>query len=108
MIPTFKTLQSTTQESMGYLIDTVQANVSQVVNQMNKIGLTDTTIINGVSVSTSDTVVNHNLGRKHNGWWVVGKNAACDVFESSSNNPSPTTSIILRATSSATISLIFF
>lgn len=108
MIPTIKTLQTVNQESVGYILDTVQANVSQVVNKMNKIGLTDTTLVSDVEVSTRDTVVNTNLGREALGWMIVGKNSAVDVYESSSKNPAPSSTMIFKATASATVSFLFF
>lgn len=65
-------------------------------------------IVKNVSISTSDTTVSHGLGKAITGWVVVRKNANIVVYESSTTNSAPTASIILKASGSGTISVLFF
>jgi len=65
-------------------------------------------IIQNVSLSTSDTYVNHKLGKAVTGYIVVNSNAAAQVYTSSTTNTQPTTAIILKASTSVIVSILFF
>lgn len=106
--PTLKTLQSGTTEGLPYIVDTVQANVGSVVNQLSQSGITDSVFRENVSIETNDTVVNHGLGRPPRGWIVVDKTGVGDVYRSSSNNPAPNQTMILKASEEVTASFMFF
>lgn len=108
MKPVLKTLQATSETSLPYIVDSVQANVSKVIGQLANSGITDSVVVEDVSITTNDSVLNHGLGRAARGWIVIGKNAASDIFESGSENPSPNTILILKATANVTASFLIF
>lgn len=84
-------------------INRVQDNIQNLVNQIN-ISITNGTIIN-TQVLTTDTIVNHLLGRKPKGWIVVDKDANADVWRSGSTTDKK---VILSATTSVNVVLYFF
>lgn len=55
-----------------------------------------------------DTPINHTLGRAVKGWIIVDKNATGDIWQSTTANPIPTSSIILRSNATMTVSILFF
>jgi hypothetical protein len=55
-----------------------------------------------------DNVVDHGLNRPVTGWIIVDKNASADIYQSTTTNTMPTTSIILNTTSTVTVSILFF
>lgn len=106
--PTLKTLQSSAPEGLPYIIDTVQANVGSVVNQLSQSGITDCVFQYDIEVGTSDTVVNHGLSRPPRGWIVIDKLGVGDIYRSSSNNPAPNQTMIFKSSADVTASFMFF
>jgi hypothetical protein len=60
-----------------------------------------------VSLSTSPTAVAHGLGRPVQGWLVVRKNAAADVYEGDVSI-APNKTINLVASASVDVTILFF
>jgi len=61
-----------------------------------------------VLTSGVDNIVDHGLNRPINGWIIVNKNASADIYQSTTVNTIPTSSVILRTTNTATVSILFF
>jgi hypothetical protein len=58
--------------------------------------------INDVDLSTSDTVIPHNLGQVPQGWLLADQNTNATVFRT---QPMTNSSITLQATSACTVNL---
>jgi hypothetical protein len=61
-----------------------------------------------VLTSGVDNVVDHGLSRPVTGWIIVDKNASADIYQSTTVNTMPTTSIMLKTTNTVTVSILFF
>lgn len=59
-------------------------------------------LINGV------TVVNHKLGRKLVGWFVVGINGAAIVYDSQASNQTPQLTLVLNSNAAVSVNLWVF
>lgn len=59
-------------------------------------------------ILTSNTEVNHGLGREVTGWFVVNKDANADVWQSGTANDNPTRKIILVSDTPVTAKIYFF
>lgn len=71
--------------------------------------LNSPTVVKGIMLNSGvDTIVNHGLGRAVTGWIIIDKNASGDVYQSTTTNTIPTASIILKATATVTVSILFF
>ena len=68
--------------------------------------LLDGTLLTNVVLSTTATKVEHKLRRPVQGWIVVRKNAAADIFEP--NRDLPTTFLTLQASAAVTVDLWVF
>lgn len=67
------------------------------------------TVVKSILLSSGvDTPVNHGLGRVVTGWIIIDKNGSGDVYQSTTTNPIPTASIILKSTATITVSILFF
>lgn len=96
------------------IIQRFQDNVANVFNSLQSSFLLNAVLQNGVNaqgltfVSGADTYVSHGLNRVPQGYFIVSKNAAVDIYTSSIVNPSPNTIIILKSTANATVNIVFF
>lgn len=64
--------------------------------------LINATLINGT------TIVNHKLGRKLQGWFIVGINSAATVFDNQATNQTPQLTLSLTSNAAATVALWVF
>lgn len=71
--------------------------------------LVDGLLLTGVVLSLgSPTTINHKLGRKLQGWILVGINAAAVIYDSQASNQSPQLTLILNSSAACTVSLWVF
>jgi hypothetical protein len=84
------------------LISTLQSIITNPL-------LNSPTLKKAVVLTTGvDNVVDHGLNRPVTGWIIVDKNASADIYQSTTINTMPTTSIILNTTSTVTVTILFF
>ncbi len=100
----FKKAYTTDQD-----LNSVQDNVEESFIPLLRNPLVDGLILeNIVLVTGQDNVINHKLGRQLQGWIVVGKNAAADIYDNQSNNSLTNLTLYLRTTANCTIKLYVF
>jgi hypothetical protein len=84
------------------LISTLQSIITNPL-------LNSPTLKKAVVLTTGvDNVVDHGLNRPVTGWIIVDKNTSADIYQSTTINTMPTTSIILNTTSTVTVTILFF
>jgi len=84
----------------------LQRNTAEFTQQLTNNPLLDGVLLEGLSVSTSATDFAHGLGRAPRGYFVVKASAAAAVFDTTS--VTPTTTLKLTSSATATISLWVF
>lgn len=94
-----------TQDSLQQRL---QDNIANSFNQFERLPQLDSTIVKDVAITTNDTFVEHRLGREVQGWQLVRQNANAVVYESSTVNAQPSSTIILKASANCTVSILFF
>ena len=85
------------------LLNRVQDNMSLFADALVKIPLLDGILVKDVALGTTEVRVNHTLGREPQGWIIVKKNAAADIYESSSTLADRYLSLTATATVTASI-----
>ncbi len=65
-------------------------------------------ILGPIGVITGANVINHGLGRKLQGYFVIMNNAAVTFYDSQTTNQRPELTLILNASGAATLSLYVF
>lgn len=68
-------------------LDRIQSNVEIFTRPLTNLPLLDGRLIEDITLSTSETLVDHKLGRAYRGWIIVDKDAIQDVYVSSAALP---------------------
>ena len=95
----------TKDDELRRVQDEVALGFQQVDRQpfMNGVILTGTVLASG-----TDTKVNHGLGRVPQGFVILAKNATADVWTSTTTNPRPELTIILKSSAAVTVTVWIF
>lgn len=83
-------------------ITQTQSNVNTAVRQIANSPIIDGVLIKNIDVGTTDTVVNHKLGREPLGWIIVRKNEAGEIYESTTVNNNRDKFLLLRGSTATT------
>jgi DNA topoisomerase VI subunit A len=102
--------QLSTQDNVASVVNDMQDSIGVIVSQLNTIPLNKGTLLTDIVLTTSDTLVAHNLGFVPRGFIVVMKTQSVDVYKSTSVNTFDERRYILLKTSSgtATVSIYIF
>lgn len=100
-LPLFKT----DDKSIGLM----QTAWAQQLNPVVELPINSGVIINGISLVIGDNTINHTLGRKLQGWVVVGMhNAFSQIFDKQSTNQMSNLTLILNSSAITKIDLLVF
>lgn len=102
-MPSFKKLQSADPD-----LNRVQQNLDTFFKSQSVTELNGGVIVEGKLIGTSDTFVQHGLGREPRGYLVIDKNANANIYTSATTNSRPKLELILRASASVTVDLYIF
>ena len=86
----------------------LQSHIKTALNPLLELPISDGILIKGLSIETTDTRVNHGLGREYEGFIITRLKSNSVIFESSSTNDTPDRTIILKASATATADIYFF
>ena len=78
-----------TDQQMGY--------IATALNPLFQLPFASGNRVQDQEITTSDTIVDHGLEQKPEGWIILKQNAAHVIYESPTVNDFPETTIILRA-----------
>ena len=92
------------------LLNETQDGILEIASSLNQVALLQGTLLTGVFISTSASLVAHNLGFAPRGFILVDKTSSVDVYRDTSLlNPNDRKFIALRTDAgSATVSLWIF
>lgn len=74
--------------------------VNNPINQAN--------VLKNVLITTGTNVINHLLGRKLQGWFIVGQNALASIYDQQETNQSPQLTLVLVSSANVTLQLAVF
>lgn len=86
----------------------VETNWSAVLNPVIDNPIVQGHILSNVALTTGTNTINHKLGRKLQGWIVVGRNNASTIYDNQAANPNPQLNLILTASAGVTVNLYVF
>lgn len=87
-------------------INRIQLNIAEFVSPLTSNPMLDGRLIENVVLGTTETLIEHKLGRAYQGWIIVNKNAAQDVYVSSTSLPKK--HLALTAGGTVTVSIWVF
>jgi len=87
----------------------LQDSIAQSFQQFEKLPQLDSVIVKDITLSSAiDNLVEHKLGREIVGWQIIRQNANAVVYESTTINTTPSSFVILKASATCTVSILFF
>ena len=100
---------SFTQLSTGTpAVDQVQSYIATALNPLFQLPFASGNRVQDQEITTADTIVDHGLEQKPEGWIILKQNAAQVIYESATVNDFPETTVILKAGGTVTADLFFF
>lgn len=106
----FRKQLAVTDDSVKGVLNEAQDGILELVNGLNAQAILAGILFQNVNLSTSPSLIRHDLGYEARGFIVVDKTASIDVYrDTSATNPDARSFIALRtASGSATVSLWIF
>lgn len=92
----------TTDVSLSLL----QSNWASLLDPLLDQPITKGQILENVQLATGANVINHKLGRKLRGWFIVRQRALANVYDTQDTNP--TAAVTLQLTSDANVKVDIF
>lgn len=65
-------------------------------------------LLAGVSLANGTTIINHGLGRKLLGWFLVGVSGAATVYDTQASNQTPQLTLSLVSNAAVTVNIWAF
>jgi hypothetical protein len=89
-------------------MDQMQTKWASQLNPVLRNALINGQLLPDVSLINGITVVNHLLGRKLQGWLIVGINGAATVYDSQATNQTPQLTLVLNSNAAVSCNLWVF
>lgn len=89
-------------------LDIMQTTWAQQLNPIIENPLIKGLILPNITVSIGNNVINHKLGRKLQGWYIVRKRAAAEIYDQQDSNQTPQLTLNLVSDATAIIDLAVF
>ena len=86
----------------------LQSHLKTVLNPLLELPISDGVLIKDLTVNTTDTLIEHKLGRKPEGFLITGLKSNSVIYESATANNAAARLIILIASATATADIYFF
>jgi hypothetical protein len=86
----------------------LQSHIRTTLNPLLELPISDGVLQTDLSIATTDTLIDHKLGRQYEGFIITRLKSNSVIYESSSTNDIPDRTIILKASATATADIYFF
>jgi len=86
----------------------LQSHIKTALNPLLELPISDGILIKGLSIETTDTRVNHGLGREYEGFIITRLQSNAVIYESSTTNGNKNLFILLKGSGAATVDIYFF
>ena len=86
----------------------LQSHIKTTLNPLLELPISDGVLIKDLSIATSDTLVEHKLGRDYEGFIITRLKTNSVSFESDTANDFKDRKIILKASATATADIYFY
>jgi hypothetical protein len=86
----------------------LQSHIKTALNPLLELPISDGILIKDLSIETTDTRVNHGLGREYEGFIITRLQSNAVIYESSTTNDDKNLFILLKGSGAATADIYFF
>lgn len=90
------------------VIGQIQSNIITPLNLILSNPITDGILLQNVTLSSGDNSINHKLGRKLQGWFIVRQRASASIYDKQDSNSLPDKTLSLNASAQVTVDLYVF
>jgi len=81
---------------------------ASILNPIVANPIVNSLILKDVVLAAGDNTINHRLGRKLQGYLIVGINAAATIYDKQSTNQMPQLTLVLNSSAPATAQILVF
>ena len=81
---------------------------ASILNPIVANPIVNSLILKDVVLAAGDNIINHRLGRKLQGYIVIGINAAATIYDKQSTNQMPQLTLVLNSSAPATAQILVF
>lgn len=86
----------------------MQTNWSTKISPVLDNPIVNGLILNNIVLINGATTINHKLGRKLQGWLLIGVSAAATIYDSQATNQQPDLTLVLHSNAACTVNLYVF
>jgi hypothetical protein len=86
----------------------MQTSWAAQLNPLLSNPISNVSILNGVVLASGDNVINHKLGKKLQGWFMVGQNASATFYDKQTSNSTPQLTLVLNSSAAVTANVAVF
>lgn len=94
--------------SQDRALSLLQTTWAKTIDPIAANPISSSIILNGVVVASGNNTINHKLGRKLQGWIVIGNSAFVQLYDKQSSNKTPDLTLVLNSNGAATLNLLVF
>lgn len=90
------------------ILSLLQTNWATQINPVLANPVINGFILKEVQLSSGTNVVNHKLGRKLQGWFIVRQRASATIYDTQDSNSNPSLTLFLTASANVTVDIYVF
>ena len=99
-VPRIQTDNQAQNQSQGYQ--------NQALSELSKNVLSRGVHLQSIALTAGDTNVSHKLGSRLQGWMLVRKRSAAEIYDKQDDNPTPDKTLLLSSSADVTVDLYVF
>jgi len=86
----------------------MQTKWAAILNPVISNELNQCSILKSVNLSIGNNIINHLLGKKLSGWFIVRQRALAEIFDTQDLNPTPNLTLTLTSNAIVTVDIAVF
>ena len=86
----------------------IQDNTKKAVASVSSNPIVQGSILSGVSLKSGDNTVDHKLGKKLTGWFIVSIRGAATIYDKQDSNAQPSQTLVLNSSTAVSVDIFVF
>lgn len=86
----------------------MQTQWAQQLNPIIANPLVNGIILQSITLKAGSNTINHLLGQKLQGWYLIRKRASAEIYDTQDNNPTPQLTLLLTSDSPVVVDIAVF
>ena len=86
----------------------IQDNTKKAVNAASNTPLNQGAILTSIALKSGDNTVDHKLGKKLSGWFIVRLRGAATIYDKQDGNAQSSQTLILNSSAAVTVDIYVF